>query len=337
LWGGQCDVRNFPAAWKCRELSQRYGFDQASPIAFALELYQRGILTKEDTDGLELDWGNEAAVIELIRKIAFREGIGDILAEGSERAARKIGKGAEKYVLTVKGLELYRSEPRTDTTVKHMSIAVNPRGGDDAISSLNCPETFAETYSDEYLGELVPYLDMFDDVKKEIYGEQPSVASFDASGLEGKAKVVKWYEELTCIADSLGICTNAGTGSGATGPTYYAKLYSACTGWAITPQEIMRVGERIYNLMRAYIVREGLTRKDDDYPARFYNEPIPDGPTKGASLSRDTVAKELDAYYEVVGWDKETGIPTKGKLRELDLGYVADELIKTVIIGNPPS
>jgi aldehyde:ferredoxin oxidoreductase len=88
----------------------------------------------------------------------------------------------------------------------------------------------------------------------------------------------------------------------------------------------MKAGERIYNLMRAYIVREGLTRKDDDFPARFYDEPIPDGPTKGASLSRDSVAKELDAYYDIVGWDKVTGIPTKEKLLELDLVYVADEL-----------
>ncbi len=334
LWGGQCDIRSFPAAWKCRELSQRYGMDQANSISFALELYQRGIITKEDTDGLELDWGNEAAVIELIRRIAYREDIGDVLAEGSERAAKKIGKDADKYVLTVKGMELYRSEPRTDNTVKNMSIAVNPRGGDNAISSLNSPESNIHTFTDEYLGELVPHLDMFDEIKKEIYGDPPSTAAFAASSTEGKAKVVKWYEELTCATNSLGVCQNVGPGAAAMGPTHYAKLYSACTGWQITPREIMKAGERIYNLMRAYLVREGLTRKDDDYPDRFYDEPIPDGPTKGALLSRDTMTTLLDVYYDMVGWDKETGIPTKEKLVELDLGYVADELDKMGLISN---
>ena len=118
------------------------------------------------------------------------------------------------------------------------------------------------------------------------------------------------------------------------GPTHYAKLYSACTGWQTTPREMMKAGEKIYNLMRAYLVREGITRKDDDYPARFYDEPIPDGPTKGASLSRDTVAKLLDVYYETVGWDKKTGIPTRSKLVELDLDYVANELDKRGLVSN---
>ncbi len=333
-WHPQCGIKTFPTMWKCRELSQRYGMDQAGPIPFATELYQRDIITKEDTDGLELNWGNEAAVMELIRKIAYREGIGDVLAEGSVRAAQKIGKGAEKYVLTVKGMEIYGSEPRTASTVKHMSIAVNPRGGDIANTSLGSPESFSETFSDEYLRQLVPYLDMFDEVKREIYGEPPSAAVFTPGNIKGKARVTKWYEELTCVIDSLGVCNRAGCSSGAMGPTHYAKLYSACTGWQITPREIMKVGERIYNLMRAYLVREGFTREDDDYPSRFYSEPIPDGPTKGASLSRDTIAKLLDVYYDMVGWDKETGIPTKEKLVELGLDYVVDELDKMELISN---
>ncbi len=333
-WGPHCGINNFPAVWKCHELCQRYGMDQANAIPFAMELYQRDIITKEDTDGLELDWGNEAAVIELIQKIACREGIGDVLAEGSARAAKKIGKGAEKYALTVKGMELFRSEPRMDTAVKHMSIAVNPRGGDNQYTSLNSPESFSETFSEERLQEWVNYIDMFDEVKKEIYGQPPSTTIFAASNLKGKAAVIKWYEELMCVTNSLGLCNFSGSGSGIMGPTHYAKLYSACTGWQITPQEIMKTGERIFNLMRAYLVREGLTRTDDNYPPRFYEEPIPDGPTKGASLSRDTVDRALDEYYNMVGWDKKTGIPTKKKLIELDLGYVVNELDKMGLISN---
>ena len=300
-----------------------------------------------------MDWGNESAVIEMIRKIAYREGIGDVLAEGSARAAQKIGKGAEKYALTLKGMELYRAEPRTDTTVKHMSIAVSPRGGDNQYTTLNSPESFFDRFSgpenfsadisewgakevgwseDEYLRWWVNYLDMFDGVKKEIYGDPPSVDACDPGNLKGKVPMAKWYGELVCITDSLGLCVYSGNGSGAMGPTHYANLYSACTGWQITPPEIMKTGERIFNLMRAYLVREGLTRKDDNYPARFYEEPILEGPTKGASLSRDTIDNALDEYYNLVGWDKRTGVPTTRKLVELGLDYVADELDKMGLI-----
>jgi aldehyde:ferredoxin oxidoreductase len=323
--------------------------DQTGPIPFTLELYQRGIITREDADGLELDWGNETAIIELIRKIACRDGIGDVLADGSDQAAKKIGKGAQKYTLTLKGLELYRAEPRVDTTIKHMSIAVNPRGGDNQYTTLNSPESFFDRFSgpenfsatisewgakelgwseEEYLRWWVNYLDMFDEVKKEIYGDPPSMDACDPNNLKGKVPMAKWYEELVCLTDSLGLCVYTGNGSGAMGPTYYSRLYSACTGWQLTSQEMMKSGERIYNLMRAYIVREGITKKDDDYPARFYDEPILGGPTKGASLSRDRIARVLNVYYDAVGWDKKTGIPTREKLVELGLGYVANDLAK---------
>jgi aldehyde:ferredoxin oxidoreductase len=332
-WHAECGINSFPKAWRCRELCQRYGMDHAGPIPFALELYQRGILTREDTNGLELDWGNENAVMELIRRIAYREGIGDLLAEGRTRAAQVIGKGSAKYAMTIKGLEIYGSEPRTDPTVKRMGVAVNPRGGDYAISALNFPETFSETFSEEDLQDWVAYIDMFDDVKREIYGDPPSVAACHPSNVKGKARVAKWHAELTCVTDSLGTCQNAASSSGAIGPTLYAKLYSACTGWQITPRELMKAGERIYNLMRAYLVREGITRKDDDYPSRFYDEPIPDGPTQGASLDRETVAKLLDVYYETVGWDKETGIPTWSKLLELGLDDAAEDLADMGLIS----
>ncbi len=326
LWGPQCEIKSLPAVWKCRELCQRYGMDQGTPIPFAMELYQRGIITEEDTDGLELDWGNETAVMEMIRRIAYREGIGDVLAEGSMRAAKKIGKGAEKYALTVKGMELFRTEPRTEATVQHIAIAVSPRGGGNELTTLNTPESFSETISDERLREWVPYLDMFDEVKREIFGDQLSNPTYEPSNIKGKARVTKWYSELISVINSLGLCTYAATGAGAMGPTYCARLYSACTGRQITPREIMKTGERIFNLMRAYLVREGITRKDDSYPARFYEEPIPDGPTKGASLSRETMDGLLDVYYDLVEWDKKTGIPTKRKLVDLGLDYVADEL-----------
>jgi aldehyde:ferredoxin oxidoreductase len=112
------------------------------------------------------------------------------------------------------------------------------------------------------------------------------------------------------------------------GPTYLSKLFSACTGWETTPQDMMIWGEKLFTLFKSYTVREGLTRKDDSWPDRFFSEPLPEGPAKGAVLSRDEIARLLDEYYELRGWDKESGLPTKRKLAELGLGDVADDLIK---------
>ena len=114
----------------------------------------------------------------------------------------------------------------------------------------------------------------------------------------------------------------------ALGPTYYAKLFSACTGWDTTPQDIMRFGEKVFNLLKAYTVRQGLTRKDDTWPDRFFTEPLPEGPTKGAVLSREEMDGLLDEYYELRGWDKRTGLPTEEKLVELGLGDIAKELVE---------
>lgn len=330
-WGAKCGIRSYPAMWKCRELCQRYGMDQSGSVPFAMELFQRGIITKEDTDGLELEWGNELAVMEMLRKIAYREGLGDVLAEGSARAAKKIGRGAEKYALTIKGMEVQYLDPRVSSPAMNLGTLVGPRGDD-----LNTTHAIYEAFpawarragwsKDKYLRWFVKWLDMFEDVKKKIFGLPPRPDALNAQTVEGKAALVKWYGELTSVYNSLGLCLFAANCFSAMGPTHFAKLYSACTGWHTTPLEVMKAGERIFNLMKAYIVREGLTRKDDDWPARFYEEPLPEGPAKGTVLSRDKVNRLLDQYYELMGWDKDTGLPTKEKLVKLGLEEVADEL-----------
>jgi len=149
--------------------------------------------------------------------------------------------------------------------------------------------------------------------------------------------MTKWYEELLSVYDSLGLCMFSTTKYNALGPTHFAKLYSACTGWEITPRDLMKTGERIFNLERAYIVREGLARKDDDFPTRFYQEPLEapnTAPTKGTHLSKESMNKLLDEYYELRKWDKKKGVPTKRKLIELGLDYVAEELSKMGLIEN---
>jgi len=331
-WIPQYGLNSYPASWKCKELCQRYGMDQMTPIPFAMELFEKGIVTKADTGGLELKWGDEDTVHEMLHNIAYREGFGDLLAEGSVRAARKIGKDAEKSLVTLKGMEILGWEPRVQLMVANLGMLVCPRGGDD----LNTTHAIIEGTpawvkkkgwsTDEYLRWWVNWLDMPEDLKGEIFGVPPSLSFLDTSTIEGKAALVKWYAENVSVCDSLGLCILPVNQWGALGATHFAELYSGYTGLGITPQEMLKTGERIFNLIKAYSVREGFTRKDNEWPERFYESAVSEGPSKGASLSRGKMNRMLDEFYDVMRWDRKTGIPTKRKLVELGLDYVADEL-----------
>jgi aldehyde:ferredoxin oxidoreductase len=136
----------------------------------------------------------------------------------------------------------------------------------------------------------------------------------------------RWFEDMYSAVNALGMCFFPVGFRLALGPTYLAKLFSACTGWNTSPQDIVRFGEKVFNLLKAYTARQGLTREDDVWPDRFYEEPLPEGPGKGAVLSRDTIDRLLDEYYELRGWDKRRGVPTREKLIELGLNDMADDL-----------
>ena len=334
--GAKCGVGGFTAMWKLRELANRYGIDEVlGYISFAMELYDKGILTKDDLGGIELKWGNEDGIMELMRKVVYREGIGDILAEGSVKAAKKIGKGAEKSAVALKGMDILYMDPRTWWPREAASILgalTCLRGGDDLTNTHTISEGvpgWAKKIGwsgEEYLNWFVNGLDMFDEIKEEIYGAPPRLESLQGTTTRGKAALCKWYGQITSVYNSIGMCLFLANKFVLAGPTHFAKLYSSCTGWDISSREIMKAGERIYNLMKAYLVREGITRQDDDWPARFYEEPILDGPTKGTTLPRAAMNKLLDEFYEKMGWDKKTGAPTRDKLLELDLEEVAEEL-----------
>jgi aldehyde:ferredoxin oxidoreductase len=319
FFGALCDIDNLPAILKCRERCQQLGMDMfsaAGTIAFAMELFQRGVITVSDTDGLELGWGNDDAIVEMLHKIAFRDGFGNILAEGSLRAAKKIGRGAEKYEVTVKGME-GTGDPRTGRKGWMIGQITNPRG--DVTSSTHYTADF---YNPNW------WLDKFDmpeDVKHKIYTMPPEEVT---STWEGKAIMCKWFEDLHAVADCLGLCFFPSHMRLSWGPTYFSKLFSSYTGLDTTPDEIMAAGERVFNLFKAYSVRQGLSRKDDDWPDRFYEETLDDGSATGASLSRTTIDHVLDDYYDLRGWNKVSGIPSREKLIELGLGEVADELSK---------
>ena len=333
-------IEDWPAIWKLRELFNRFGMDEISDvIPFAMELYERGIVTKEDLGGLELNFGNEYATMEMISNIAYREGFGGILAEGIDSAAKKIGKGAGTYALTTKGMAVHYTDPRVSPWSGVLGNMVGPRGDD-----LNTTHAAEDSFTgwarqmgwsaEDYLKWYVNYIDMFDDVKAKVFGSPPKVEAVMPGTMEGKAQLTIWFEKVNAILNSLGLCLMSGNVWEVMGPTHYAKLYSAYLGEDITPQEMVEAGDRIYNLMKAYAVREGFTRKDDSYPDRFFEEPKVDGVAKGVKASMEKIDQILDEYYEGRGWDKERGVPTKKILQELGLDYVAEELSASGLIPN---
>ena len=308
------------ASFKLRELHNRYGIDYygGGPQFLAIDLYREGIITKVDMEGLELVKGNEAAFIELVEKIAKREGIGALLAEGSERASRILGKGSDKFVKTMKGME-FPGDPRVNySPQERLSLQVNPRGGDDlkgthGVIAFPSQPLWASrlSWSEEtYLYWLINRHDMFPEVKEVVFGSPPKLSDLDT------AMIVKWYNDLSCVFNSLGFCMFSDSFE-AMGPTLYAELYSAYLGYPVTPRAMMQTGERVFNLMRAYNTREGLRRKDDHWPERFYDNPLRQADGEH-TLSREGNDHLLDRYYGLRGWDSD-GVPTDEKLRELQL------------------
>lgn len=309
-FGSLCMNDNLVAIAKANELCNKCTLDTISTgvaIAFAMECYERGLLTKEETEGIDLTWGNHEAIIQMIDKITYRKGIGNLLAEGVKRAAKKIGRGSEKWALHVKGQELPMHEPRGKKGVG-LSYAVSNRGA----CHLQAPHD--DSFEDEK--ELEPAI-----------GLVPTIAPrYRTYAGKSKAQLVKIGQDLWSLYDCMTVCKFTPYPAGISIKTLLGIVHSI-TGWDVTPMELMTVGERAFNLCRAFNVREGVTRKDDALPERM-TEPLQEGLLKGESISKETLNKMLDYYYEMRGWDVATGIPTRKKLEELGLGYVADELAR---------
>ena len=312
--GSLCMVDDLEAISKGNELCNKYSIDTISTgvsIAFAMECYEKGLLTKEDTGGIDLSWGNGDAVVQLIEKIARREGIGDILAEGVKRAAEKIGKGSEEWALHVKGMELPMHEPRGKKGVG-LSYATGDRGA-----------SHLQTYHD----------DAFQSEKNlapEIGLDSTLIPQSITEMTPRKVKAVKISEDLMGLYNSLVVCRFTFYPAGIKINTLM-EIFKSVTGWDASPKELLLVGERSFNLTRAFNAREGFTRKDDVLPRRVM-EPLSEGPLKGEGFPRDALNKMLDLYYEYRGWDKERGWPTREKLKELGLNMVIEDLEKRGLI-----
>jgi aldehyde:ferredoxin oxidoreductase len=251
-------------------------------IAFAMELFERGLLTTRDTDGVELSFGDADAVCELIKKIAYREGLGDLLAQGTRRAARRIGAGAEAYAMHTKGMELPAYDPR-GMKAMGLAYATADRGG--------C-HLRASTLNIELRGLVDEPVDRF--------------------AHEGKARYIKNIQDAWATVDALIYCKFGGY---AIVPALAARLLEAVTGVEYGLDGLLEAGERIYNLTRLYNTREGLTRADDSLPRRLLTEGTTDGPSAGQKVDLDIM---LDEYYELRGWDRD-GLPRASTLSRLGL------------------
>jgi aldehyde:ferredoxin oxidoreductase len=300
-FGGQTGVDNMDSIIAADRLCDELGMDTISTgvtIGFAMELFEKGILTLADTGGLALNFGNHVPMNTLIRLMAFRQGIGELLSDGVKVASARIGKGAEKFAMHIKGLELPGYDVR-GAKAHGLAYATAFTGADH-----NRGYAFQEIF-----GIPVPY-------------------AVDRLSIEGKGKLTMWNQDVrTATCDCPTMCVFIlDMAMAPIAAQNTAALMEAVTGLSFTPDEITRVGERINNLARAFNVREGFTRADDTFPERLMTEPLLSGASKGQLISREDLKAMLDEYYTVRGWDLNTGIPTRKKLVELGLDNVADQL-----------
>ncbi len=291
--GSNLGIEYIPAIIAMDRLCDEYGLDTVSAgvaIGFAMDLYERGILTKKDTGGLDLKFGNDRAAIEMLRMIAFQEGLGATLAQGTRKAAEIIGKGAEKLAVNIKGLELPAYDVR-GAKAHGLSQATAYNGADHCRGY-----AFQEIF-----GIPVPF-------------------AVDRFSTKDKGKLTKWNQDVrTSTTDCPTLCgfimDMAIAGDA---PQKIADLVTGATGIQFSPEDVERVGERVNNLGRLFNIREGLTRKDDTFPWKLMNEPLKGGASKGQIISQKDLDLMLDEYYQERGWDKQ-GVPTSAKLKELGL------------------
>jgi len=288
--GGACGNSDVESVAKANELCDLLGMDTISAgvtVGFAMELMQRGIITEKEV-GFKLTWDNASdAVPWMIEMMGNRKGFGDILADGVKVAAKKIGKGAERYAIHTKGME----PPAYDVRgMKGHGLAY-------MTSTRGACHLRAGFYAPELVGKFWKWegIDRFSTVNKGF--------------------MVSQTENFMCVYDSVGLCKFS------RGFFLIAKLpevIEAITGLKFTEEELLKIGERIHNMKGNFNAREGVTRKDWLLPPRILEDPIPDGPSKGSKISVDEMNLMLDDYMKARGWTKD-GVPTPEKLKELDI------------------
>ncbi len=310
---GRLAIREPTFMLKANALCNQMGLDvdaAGGPIGWAMECYQRGIIDEEDTGGLKLEWGDAAVALELIRMICYREGFGDILAEGCARAADIVGRDSGYYALHIKGQDLY--EPCRGANGWALGTTTSTRGGGHTTGAVAV--------------EATPALDV--EKARKVYGvDNPDMAL----EYDGKARMVKYLEVLTRICNSLGVCifNSKYRDMDMMGLPELAELYSAATGLETSVEDFERLAMRQLNLEKALNLRHtSFDRKDDMPTPRDLAEPIPTGGLEGWKIDEQRWNGMLDDYYDLHGWDGATSFPRRETLVELGLEGVADDLAR---------
>jgi len=290
LIGANCGIGNYEAVAYANLLCDMLGLDTISTgnvIAFAMECYEEGILTEKETEGLKLNFGNEESAIRLIEKIARREGLGNLLAEGVKRASEKLNSRCRRFAMHVKGLELPGYDVRASPGMS-LAYVTADRGG---CHTRSWPISY------------------------EISGKAPDGTVIDRYSTEKRACIVKRQQDETTACDTLVACWFLKT---AVGNERYVGMLNAAAGMKLTVEEFLAVGERIWNLTRLFNIREGLRKEDENLPDRAFEDPIPSGIAKGRKLEKSQLEHMLREYYANRGWD-ENGIPRREKIKQLKL------------------
>lgn len=306
-FGSYCGVGDLEAVAYANQLCNQHGMDTIScgaTIAWAMDCFEQGVITTEDTGGLALRFGDADMMVQLTEMIARREGFGDVLADGSAHAAQQFGPAAEALLLTVKGSEMPAHMPQLKRSLA-LIYAVNPFG--------------ADHMSSEHDGSYTEYNPRIAELG--LVNPQP------ATVLNAEKVRYAFYTQCTySMLDTLNLCQFV------FGPDWQlfslrqtAQLVQAVTGWPVTVFELQKLGERRLNMLRAFNAREGFGREEDTIPKKL-TQPLKGGPSDGLAIAVEDVERAKDIYYGMAGWDVASGMPLRGKLEELGLEWIADLL-----------
>ena len=316
VFGSYCDIDDIHAIAYANQLCNQYGVDTiaaGATMAFAIDCFEQGLISLEDTGGIELGWGEAEAMVAMLEKTLTREGFGDVLAEGSARASSRIGNGAEDLAVTTKGAEFPAHMPQVKPSLA-VIYAVNPFGADHQSSEHDPSYTpkIAESSPEKYGKRMA-------DIG--LTNQQPENELNEAK-VEFALKTQYAYSAL----DTADACQFVfGPAWQLLGMEELAGVISGVQGEEMTVGDLMTLGARRLNMLRAFNAREGITREQDTLPKRLF-EPLKGGPSDGKSIDRDQFEAALATYYEMAGWDPVTGNPTAATLEGLGLGWLIAEL-----------
>lgn len=317
-FGSYCGVSDLHAITYANQLCNQYGVDTIScgaTLSWAFECFEKGVLTTDDTGGVTLQYGDAEAMIKLLEMTLKREGLGDILADGSAKAADGLGKGHD-YLLTVKGQELPAHMPQVKRSLA-VVYAANPFGADHQSSEhdpLYEPAAYEGTNDEPGYKRFLKQIGLDRPQPPKVLNEEK---------IEYALRTQYNYSAM----DTLGLCQFVyGPAWQLYGPQDQAELLAAASGWTVTVDDVQLCGQRRLNLMRALNAREGLTRDQDTLPKKLFRQPLSGGPSDGLALDQAELVEGLDMYYRQAGWDVTTGVPTRETLDDLGLGWAADDL-----------